>query len=290
VSFRNFVPELWSANVDVALRKALIYGSPSIMNREYEGDIAQQGDTVRVTSVGRPTVRDYVPGPGGTQIQPEALNTGQRVFQVDQAKYFALEVDDVDKRQAQGDLMPAALGEAGYAVADLVDQYIAGLHTQIPATQALPNITINPTTATEADARNVYDKLIVPAAVLLDEMNVPETGRYMVIPPWAYGLLRRDDRFIEAHKSANAGALRTGEVGDASGFTIFRSNNVPVPTANNYVVTAGTNRAITFASQITQIEAYRPESSFSDAVKSLFVYGSKLMRPDSIVKATLIRA
>lgn len=288
MSVRNFVPELWRAPAEVALRKTLIYAGPAVCNREYEGDIQRQGDTVRVTSVGRPTVSNYVPGPGGTSISPEPLNTGQRVFQVDQAKHWAIEVDDVDAAQMRADLMPVAMNEAGYAVADVIDQYVAGLYTQIPT--SLGSITVDMTpTSWETEARKAYDDLLVPLGVLLDEMNVPMEGRYCVLPPWLYGVLRRDSRFIEAHKSANAGALRTGEVGDAAGFAIFRSNNVPVPTANNFVVTAGTNRGITFADQITEIKAYEPEDSFSNAVKSLHVYGAKVFRTDSIVKVTAIK-
>jgi N4-gp56 family major capsid protein len=291
VSVRSFVPEIWSANVETALRSVLVYGGDAVVNREYEGNIQNQGDTVKVTSVGRPQVKDYVPGPGGTTIQPEPLNTGQRVFQVDQAKHWAIEVDDVDKAQMMGDLMPVALNEAGYAVASVIDRYVASLHTQVP--NSLGTVTVDltsPTGGLQTESERVYDELIVPMGVMLDEQDVPEEGRYLIVPPWLYGCLRRDARFIEAHKSANAGALRTGQVGDASGFTIFRSNNVPQPTENNFVVTAGTNRAITFASQITEIEAYRPESAFSDAVKSLTVYGAKVFRPDSIIKATVVKS
>lgn len=289
MSVRNFVPEIWRANVITALRKTLVYGGPAVVNREYEGDIKEKGDTVRVTSVGRPTVSDYVPGPGGTSIQPEPLNTGQRVFQVDQAKYWAMEIDDVDAAQVNADLMPTAMNEAGYAVAELIDRYIAGLHTQIPT--SITALTIDdsaPSGGWATEAAKAYDEVLVPLGVKLDEMDVPQEGRYAILPPWLYGVMRRDSRFIEAHKSANSSALRTGEVGEAAGFAIFRSNNVPV-SGSAYTVTAGTNRAITMAEQLTKIEAYRPESAFSDAVKSLVVYGAKVFRPDCIVKQTVTR-
>lgn len=290
MSVRNFVPELWRAPVDVALRSRLVYAGPLVVNREYEGDIQAQGDTVRVTSVGRPTISDYVPGPGGTVIAPEPINTGQRVFQVDQAKYWALAVDDVDKAQVNDNLMPVAMDEAGYATVKVIDSYVAGLYTQIPT--SVPGLTIDdsaPSGGWVTEAAKAYDEILVPLGVKLDEMDVPEEGRYCIMPPWLYGVLRRDSRFIEAQKSADPSALRTGHVGDASGFTILKSNNVPVPTTSNFVITAGTNRAITFADQITEMEAYRPESGFADAVKSLRVYGAKVFRTDSIVKTTIVR-
>lgn len=286
MSIRNFVPTIWSANVETALRKQLVYGGPVVANRNYEGEIRSAGDTVKITSVGRPTIQDYVPG--STAINPEPLNTGQRVFQVDQAKYFAFEVDDVDAAQAAGDFMPAATSEAGYGMSDMIDRYVAGLHTQIPGSGISVSLDLTPTDW-RTEAAKAYDDVLVALSVKLDEQDVPEEGRYAVVPPWFYGLLRRDGRFIEADKSANAGALRTGMVGDAAGLTILRSNNTPNPTGSDFVITAGTSAAITFASQITEIEAYRPESSFSDAVKGLQVYGAKVARPDCIVKATVTR-
>lgn len=288
MSTRNFVAEVWRANVETAVRSALVYAGPIVCNREYEGDIKSQGDTVKVTSVGRPTVKDYVPGPGGTVISPEPLNTGQRVFQVDQAKHWALEVDDVDKAQMIGDLMPVALNEAGYATAKVMDQYVANLHTQIPTSVGSFTVDLTPT-SWETESRRAYDEILVPLETALDEMDVPEEGRYVILPPWLIGVMRRDARFIEAHKSNNPDALRKGEIGDAAGFTILKSNLVPQTTPGTFVITAGTNRAITFAEQITKMEAYRPESAFADAVKSLHVYGAKVFRPDTIVKALAIK-
>jgi hypothetical protein len=288
MSIRNFVPEVWNANLLVALRKTLIYAGPAVVNRDYEGDIAQQGDTVRVTSVGRPSIVNYVPGV--TKLSPESLATGQRTLTVDQAKAFAFEVDDVDARQAAGTFMAEAADEAGFGLADIVDQYVAGLYTAIPSNQRLAEVGIvGGEAATETDIKKVYDSILVPLKVRLDELNVPMAGRYIVAPPWIHGCLIRDARFIEADKSGDAGALRTGEVGRAAGFTIFSSNNTPEPVPGTNVLQAGTNRGITFAEQINKTEAYRPQDSFSDAVKGLALYGAKVMRPDTLVMATARR-
>lgn len=284
MSIRNFVPEVWSANLVMALRKTLIYAGPGVVNRDYEGDISQHGDTVRVTTVGRPTIVNYVPGV--TKLTPEALNTGQRTLTVDQAKAFSFEVDDVDARQAMGSFIPEATDEAGYGLADVMDQYVAGLWTATPSSQVLDVVAIN-TNGTEADMRKVYDRVLVPLKVRLDELNVPNTGRYVILPPWMHGCLIRDDRFVEADKSADAGTLRNGQVGRAAGFAILSSNNTPflttTTTNDTAVVQAGTSRAITFAEQINKTEAFRPQDSFADAVKGLALYGAKLFRPDCLV-------
>lgn len=303
MTIRNFVPEIWSNNLLVALRKTLIYAGPGVVNRDYEGEIREAGDTVRITSVGRPSIGRYVPGQ--TRIVPEPLTTAQRTLVVDQADYWSFEVDDVDARQAKGTFMPEASDEAGYALADKMDQYVAGLYPAIPVSQRIRPVVIDhgleTAAALDMEFRRVYDRILVPMKVRLDELNVPVQGRYVVLPPWMHGALIRDSRFIENDKSADPSTLRNGQVGRAAGFDILSSNNTPVELVDlgaDYggagveeanVIQAGTSRAITWAEQINKTEAFRPESSFSDAIKGLALYGAKVIRPDSLVSALAVR-
>jgi N4-gp56 family major capsid protein len=281
MTIRNFVPEIWSSRLLVATRKALVYAAPRVVNRDYEGDIEEAGDTVRITSVSRPAIGTYVPGT--TTITPEKLTTGQRTLTVDQAKYWAFSVDDVDKRQAKSNLIPAAMSEAAYGLADTIDQYVAGLYTQIQAANFL-NVVGSPidTYTTPTDA---YDKVLVPLRTKLTKANVPSTGRYVIVPPEFYASLLLDSRFIKSDEAGTDAGLRNGYVGRAANFDIYESNNCPVPTGDTTVVQAGVNAAITFAEQINKTEAYRPESSFSDAVKGLALYGAKVIRPDHLAAA-----
>ncbi|MFJ3597906.1 P22 coat protein - protein 5 domain protein [Streptomyces sp. NPDC090126] len=281
MSVRNFVPEIWASRLLVAVRKNLIYAGPTVVNRDYEGEISEAGDTVRITSVSRPAVGNYVPG--STVITPEKLTTGQRTLLVDQSKYWAFSIDDVDKRQAKGGLVPQAMSEAAYSLADTVDQYVAGLYTQIQAANFL-NAQGSPidTYTTPTDA---YDKVLVPLRTRLTKANVPKAGRYVIVSAEFYASLLLDSRFIKVNESGTEAGLRNGMVGRAAGFDIYESNNIPNPTGDTQVVTAGTNAAITFAEQINKTEAYRPESSFSDAVKGLALYGAKVVRPDHLAAA-----
>lgn len=281
MSVRNFVPEIWSARLMVALRKALVYAAPQVVNRDWEGEIAEAGDTVRITSVGRPTIGTYVPN--STTITPQKIVTGQRTLVVDQAKYWAAEIDDVDKRQARANLMPQTMSEAAYGLADIVDQYVAGLYTQIAAANFL-NVQGSPID-TYTSPNDAYNKVLVPLRTKLTKANVPTAGRYAIVSPEFYASLLLDDRFIKADHAGTDAALRNGHVGRAAGFEIYESNNVPNPTGDTQVITAGTNAAITFAEQINKTEAYRPESAFSDAVKGLALYGAKVVRPDSLAAA-----
>jgi len=280
VSIQRFRPEIWSANLLVALRKTLIYGSS--VNHDYEGEIASAGDTVRITSIGRPTIANYIPNT--TVIVPEQVNDSQRVLVVDQSKYFAFEVDDVDARQAAGNVIPQSMNEAAYAFADIIDQYIASFYTGIQASNVVGPVTVTTTGATP-NYGDVYDKCLVPIRVSLDRANVPMEGRWAIVAPEVYGVLLRDSRFVKVNESGGSEGLRNGVVGRAAGFDIQVSNNAPSPVAGQYAVVAGNNTAVTFASQINKVEAYRPQSSFADAVKGLMLYGAKLIRPDSMASA-----
>lgn len=298
MSTRHFVPEVWSKALLHALYKNLIFAQPGIVNRDYEGEIREAGDTVRITSLGRPSIGKYIPGK--TKITPQALASGQRTLVVDQADYWAFEVDDIDQRQSQGNFIPDSVAEAAYAQADEIDQYVAGHHTFIPTAQRVRPVPIGHNLQSpelqDQEYRRVYDDMLVPMKVMLDELNVPTAGRYVTASPWIHGALIRDARFVENDKSADPSTLRNGQVGRAAGFDILISNNTPevaVSDANGggmgTVMQAGTDRAITFAEQINKVEAYRPESAFADAMKGLTLYGAKVIRPDSLVAATAVR-
>jgi N4-gp56 family major capsid protein len=276
ISINAYIPEVWAAELLSSLKAAHIYGGPSIVNRNYEGEIRNAGDTVRITSISRPTVANYVPGV--TSIVPEQLTDSQRTLVVDQSKYFSFEVDDVDARQAAGSVMAEGMREAAYALSDIADRFIAGLYTgtqsaNVIGTSGAP-VTINSGALAYTNIINLNTKL--------DEANVPSAGRWVVISPAYHAYLLQDSRFTDASASGQASAAITGMVGIVAGMNVIKTNNTPNPTGSVRAIIAGTRDAISFAEQINKTEAFRPESSFSDAVKGLHLYGAKLVRPDGI--------
>lgn len=276
MSLATFIPEVWESMLLVSLKKSLVYGADDVANRRYEGRISDAGDTVTINSVSRPTIGTYVPN--STTITAEKLTTAQRKLVVDQAKYFAFEVDDVDARQAAGDVLPEGLAEAAYGLRDVADQYIAALHTGVQSANAIGTVAVTSAALAYTQINKLRTKL--------NEANVPYEGRWVIIPPWYEELLLEDDRFVRADAAGTTDGLRNGIVGRALGFSIRVSNNAPLVTGDDYAVMAGYPGAISFAEQINKVEAYRPEDSFSDAVKGLHLYGAKLVRPDGI--ATVI--
>jgi N4-gp56 family major capsid protein len=215
MAITNFQPEIWSATLLSVLRKSLVFGA--LANRDYEGEIANAGDTVHIVSIGDPTIGNYTKD---TDITIQVLTDADRTLVIDQQKYFGFEIDDIDMRQAAsgGALMTEAATRAGFGLGDTADQFLAA-KLALAATNLSPTTVIDATTAT-----NVYDLFLVPAGVALDQNNVPTQGRVAVIPPAMYGKLQLDARFVRQNESGTS-ALHTGEVGAAAGFTIVKSNN-----------------------------------------------------------------
>lgn len=278
MSFANFIPAVWSAAILEPLEKSLVFAAPGAVNRDYEGEIRKAGDRVIINSISDPTIGTYVPN--STVITPETLDSADQELIVDQMKYFAFNVDDVDKRQSAGggNMLTTAMKRAAYKLRDTVDQYVAGLWADAATANEISATTIN----TPALALQYLSEL----GVKLDEADVPTEGRYVIVPPWYHGLVRRDDAFTDLAGQVGQDALVNGIVGRAEGFDIKVSNNVTLVTGDDYRICAGVDAALSFAEQINEVEAYRPESSFSDAVKGLLVYGAKVVRPDCM--ATLI--
>ena len=278
MAITNFIPEVWSAQLLSSLKKTLVFAGPGVANRNYEGEIADKGDTVKITSISRPTVETYTKN--STTITPETLTDAQRSLLIDQSKYFAFEVDDIDLRQSAngGALMAEAAQESAYALGDTADQLVAGLYTGVDSANAISTTSI--TSAALALTG------LVNLKVKLDVANVPTQGRYVIVPPWYHGLLLQNTSFIDLSASGSADALRNGTVGRAFGFDVLVSNNCVNVTGDDWIVQAGYPGALSFAEQIVKVEAYRPESAFSDALKGLHLYGAKLVRPTGIATLT----
>jgi len=268
----SFIPEIWSALMLTTLKKNLVYAQPGVVNRDYEGEIANAGDTVRIRSLSRPTIGTY--SKGSTTITPEQLTDAQRALYIDQSKYFAFELDDIDAAQSVGGELTTALTEATYGLRDVADQYVAGLYTQAQSANQLGTISVT----TAAGAYTVLRKL----RTALNKANVPMENRYVVVPPFFEGLLLEDDRFVRVDASGSDQGLRNGIIGRALGFDVMMSNNAPLVTGDDWAVQAGHPSAIAYAESIVKVESYRPQDAFSDAIKGLHVYGAKVIRPDAI--------
>lgn len=273
----NFIPEIWSGQLLVNLKNALVFGNPMVANRNYEGEVSRFGDTVRINSIGAVTVSDYVKN--ANHVAPEVLNDSQMVLVIDQAKMFNFQIDDVDRAQQNPKLMSAAMGEAAYALGLAADTFLANMINTAATTVGAEVTTV----------AALYERF-VDLSVALDEVNAPTSGRWAIVRPNVLGALRKDDRFASFGTEANRAIVSSdnGAVGTVAGFNILVSNLVPNSGDGDHQILAGHNTAVTYADQIESLEAYRPELRFADAMKGLHVYGGKVIRPELVVKAEVL--
>jgi hypothetical protein len=264
MAITTFIPEVWSARLLANLQKNLVFGA--LANRNYEGDIAQFGDTVHINSIQDITVKAYTPN---TDIDdPEQLTTVDQTLVIDHGAYYNFYVNDVDAVQARGDLMDAAMRNASYKLSENIEDHLASV------------LLTAGTITGNMDATKAYES-IVAIKTAMDEANVPKEGRKLVVPPSIEGAILLDDRFITGNKGENR--LEEGAVAKAAGFDIYISNAKGM----NAKVVAFRSDDFTFANQLTKTEAYRREKGFDDGVKGLALCGAKVTRPGAVAVYTI---
>ncbi len=272
----EFIPTVWAARLLVALDKSLVYGQANVCNRDYEGEIREAGNTVKIASIGDVTVADYVKN---TDIDdPETLSDEEQSLLIDNAKYFNFYVDSVDRAQANANIMDEAMRRSAWSLRAAADTFLAAaMESAVPSGNKIGTVG-DPVVPTKDDA---YEYL-VDLGVLLDEGNVPIDGRFVIVPAWFHGLLLKDDRFVRSGTFRGDARLANGEVGEAAGFRILKSNNVPNTSGAKFKIIAGHALATSFAEQVLDVQTYKPEKRFGDAVKGLHVYGAKVVRPSAL--------
>lgn len=277
MSLQNFIPTVWAARIHRDLEAQYVYGN--LANRDYEGEISAYGDTVKINSIGDVTIDDYVKN--STSITPEQLDSSQQQLDIDQAKYFAFYVDDVDQAQTKPKVMSEAIRKSARGLSGVLDDFVRD--TMIDGA----GITDETGELTLTDIPAYMGKI----NQLLDEADNPENGgRFIVVPPWLKKLI------VTSWQGATGSAevQSSGLVGRYYGLDVIMSNRTVTLGATpefgvegDSVVIAGTREGMTLAEQIVSTEAYRPESSFSDAVKGLHVYGGKVVQPNALVRSAV---
>lgn len=265
MSLNNFIPTVWAAGIQRELERKYVFGN--LVNRDYEGDISAFGDTVNINSVGDITIGDYVAN--STVITPEQLNSTQQSLLIDQSKYFAFYVDDVDNAQTKPKVMSEAMRKSSRGLAATADVFLADT---MVAGAGLTGY------AGSLGLNDIPDYMGTINQQLDEADNDPDEERFIVVPAWLKKLIVMSYQGNTQSESVQA----NGRVGTYFGLNVYMSNNVPTDTDGDVVI-AGTRRALTFAEQIVQTEAYRPESSFADAVKGLHVYGAKVVEPNALL-------
>ena len=268
MAITNFIPTIWSETLYSELNKNFV--AVNHCNRDFEGDIKSKGSVVNICGVGDITVKDYT---ANTDMStPQELDDTVTKLEIDRAKFFNFQIDDVNKAQASPKLMEAAMKKAAEAIANEADKYIFSLYSQAGKT----------IDSTPSDATPLFNT-VLQAREFLYENNVGDnTELFLEVSPKIASFLLRD-KVNTAYM--NTDALESGYLGSIFGCKIFVCNNVEVGHANGSEVhhcILRTKRAIAFADQLSEVEAYRPEKRFADAVKGLHLYGAKVVYPNEL--------
>lgn len=263
MAYNNFKPVVWSKHIQSELEKSAVLQEDC--DYKFEGE-AKCGGRVKILGVARPTIGTYVGQNIGT---PEIVPDSSVYLDIDQAKYFNFMVDDVDKAQTVDGLMPALMTEATRALAQERDSYIASLATGAGAFSASAAITT--ATAAKEAVDDGFTWLWDNGVSVKDDV-------VLTITPWFYILFK--DKLTELYTD-NTALIKKGIVGLYNGAQVKMSNNLYSDGTDEYMMLR-TKKAIAFAGQINETEAYTPEQLFADAVKGLDTYGAKVVRPKEL--------
>lgn len=276
MSVASFIPVIWSARLLEHLNKAHV--AKNFYNTNWEGEIRDRGNTVRINKIGDVEILEYTPNQD--LPSPEQLNMVAQDLLIDQADAFTWQIDDVDAVQANATLMDAAMERSAYKMADKMDKF---LFSRLAAAAPAGNTIGTPGAPIIITEDNVYD-VMVQLRTLLSKTNTPSQNRQVAIPPEMVGMILRDNRFTGTGGAFAEGTLLSGMIARGVGFGVYEINNLP-ETGGVYEVVANHAVSATYANQIVKTEAVRMEKRFADNVKGLSVYGAKVVIPEAVAKA-----
>ena len=269
MAISNFISTVWSENLLKQLDKQYI--GVLNCNREFEGDIKARGSKVTICGVGSVTVSDY--DKESDMYPPENIDEYQRVLEIDQAKYFNFQLDDVDRAQTHPKLMDLAMKNAAAALANEADRYIYSLYNDSSIFKEEENITED----------NILDIIIELKTEMFKNDVTNANDIVLEVSPKVAELILKAKIDLGTDNST----LETGLLGKVAGIKVYVSNNVAINDEGYHHCLMRTKRAVAFAEQVSEVEAYRPEKRFADAVKGLHLYGAKIVYPAEFMVLSL---
>jgi hypothetical protein len=291
----NFIPEIWSGKLIENFYDATVLAA--ISNTDYEGEIRQYGDTVNIRTTPEITIRDYVKGQTLTVENPDKPKLQ---LLIDKGEYFACVEDDIDKVQSDIVLMDTWSKDASERMKIKIDQRVLtdilpgigafnkGLTAGEQSASFNLGTTASPLTVTKDGASSTTSvvDLLVDLGTVLDEANAPEAGRFVVIPAKMAGLIKKSELKDASLTGDSMSIVRNGRLGMVDRFTIYVSHNLNV-SSGKYSIIAGHKMGFTFASQMTNMETIRSESTFGNIIRGLQVYGYKVVKGEALAQAVI---
>ncbi|WP_020095682.1 hypothetical protein [Methylobacterium sp. 285MFTsu5.1] len=300
----TFIPEIWSGKLIEKFYASTVLAA--ISNTDYEGEIKNQGDKVIIRTKPTITIRDYQVNQSLQFERPSAPTTE---LTIDKAKYFATIVDDVIETQSDINQMSLWSEDAGEQMKITIDTDVLGgmlgaanaKNSGVAAGKISGMVNLGATgtplhiVPRDADAGQVeIVDLLVRLGQVLDEQNIPETGRWVVMPTWIATQIKQSELRNAALSGDSVSMLRNGRLGQIDRFTLYSSNLLPSHATNGaalaageWPIYAGHAHGLTFASQVSKVETLRSESTFGTIMRGLQVYGYKVLDDIALAQAVV---
>lgn len=287
----NFVPEYWSKKLGPRLHDSGVMAK--CVNRNYEGEIKNSGDVVKINFVDGIAVNTY----GTGNITYETPKSKQKQLEIDQKKYFAFAVDDIAKVQSNVELTNKYIDEAKKSIELEKDTFLLTKRADVDSNNVIGEIT--------GLSSNIYDFFVSLRTALRNSNAINQSGKaangkrpWVVINPAIEKLIILSDEFRKRSTSVTDKIIRENAIFEYAGFDVLCATNLKVATTTtgsgeqavttkSVEVLAGVDEAITFAGQITKIECIRDKDRFQDLVRGLYVYGAKTVEGKLLAKGTI---
>src|SRR5215471_1084087 len=298
----GFIPEIWSGKLVEKFYASTVLAA--ISNTDYEGEIKNKGDRVKIRTKPTITIRNYA---ADGLLALDRPSGGTIELYIGNGKYFSLILDDVMEVQSDLDLLSMWSDDAAQQLKIAVDQDVLGgiVKGMAAANQGLTagaitgtvnlGVTGTPLSVVGRDPGagdvEIVDVLTRMGQVL-DEQNIPEVGRWVVMPAWA-GRMIKQSELRQAYLSGDSvSMLRNGRLGMVDRFTIYISNLLPNHSTDavnfaigEWAIYSGHAHGLTFASQISKVETLRSELTFGQLLRGLQVYGYQIVDGKALVQA-----
>jgi len=277
MSYSNFIPNVWSAEINRELRRLCVFADGT--HQKIANKISNRGESVTFVGIGKPTIHTITKAQRNASISAaEEIEDTSLIMPINTISYFNYKVGDIDKAQAQGNILSAIKGETNEGLANQIDKYIAKLAVAADAKLLSGS-------ATSVTSLNAMQTLDAALEVLYKNDVAKNAYIEAIVTPYFYIALKQQYQNLDTN---NSGILRNGIVGKYGNVVIKMSNNVHNDGTNDFIMVR-TKRAIGYAKPITHTEAYRPESGFADAVKGFILYDAKIIRPNEMVVVKCVK-
>lgn len=274
MAIQNFIPTIWSETLYQEMDRHHI--GVAHCNRDFEGDIREKGNVVKICGLENVDVYDYQKN---TDMNtPDTLKDFSTDLVIDHAKYFNFQIDDIDRVQASPQLMKLAMANAAKALANTADYAIMNMDTT-----NIPTLKMN---VYDPTVESIFQNILY-AREKLSAYSLPSNDElYLEVSPYIASLILRAQICTS---SDNNHLIETGSIGNILGCKVYVSKNISLTKAENvdydvHRCFLRTKRAVTFAEQLSEIQAYRPERRFADAIKGLYLFGFKVVYPNEFLE------